>query len=484
KRIGAFTRASLELQIAAGMPVRYGKCYPAQEENVCFSVFEYQDEYAGEYAGEEAFYMVQDLINGVPYDIVHTISRLRKLQYEGLQDPITGATEPEKPVIAVTGTNGKTTTTRLIAHLARTAGYEVGNTSSDGIYINGQLIEEGDTTGFLSAETILLDPSVNFAVLEVARGGILKSGLAFLHCDIGIVTNVAADHLGLKDIHSIEEMAEVKSVVVQAVRENGYSILNADDELVLQMRHLVNSKIALYSLDPENPAVLDHIAGGGVAAVLQHGCLVLYHGHETVVVAKADAIPLSMGGRARFNIANALAATLAAYAAGFDIETVRKGLCSFAPSAEQTPGRMNIFRFPDFEIMIDYAHNTHGLKALGGFLEATEATRKVGIIAVMGDRREEDITSLGATAAQLFDLVIIRENEDFRDRHFSEIRALLEQGIQASGSSCEVLVIPNEMAAIAYAVETAVPGSFITVISENIPEAIALLQRLQTAPVI
>ncbi|MEL6930436.1 MAG: cyanophycin synthetase, partial [Cyanobacteria bacterium J06600_6] len=283
------------------------------------------------------------------------------------------------PIVAITGTNGKTTTTRLTAHIYRQTGKVVGFTATDGIYIQEYLVEQGDNTGPYSAGAILRDPTVEVAVLETARGGILRSGLAFDSCDIGVVLNVAADHLGLGGIDTIEQMAKVKGVVAETVKAEGYAILNADDPLVAAMADKVNCKVAYFSLNPDNPIIIEHARRNGLAAVYENGYLSILEGKWTLRVEKAVNMPMTMGGTAPFMIANALASCLATFAQGVDIEKIRQGVRTFQMSAEQTPGRMNMFELKNYQVLLDYAHNPHGFKAVGDFVRNWQGA-KIGVV--------------------------------------------------------------------------------------------------------
>ncbi|RAU83020.1 cyanophycin synthetase [Pontibacter arcticus] len=383
------------------------------------------------------------------------------------------------PIIAVTGTNGKTTTTRLIAHMVKSKGYQVGFTTTDGIYIQDKLLEKGDTTGSYSAEFVLRDPTVNFAVLECARGGLLRSGLGFQQCDIGIVTNVSSDHLGLKDIHTLEDLANVKAVIPKSVSKDGYAVLNADDDLVYAMADELECKVAFFSMDENNPRILKHIAKGGLAAVFENGFISIFKNSYKIRIDRVADIPLTFGGKAKFNIENILAATLAGYISHFEIEDIKTALRTFLPSPSKTPGRMNLFKFPDFEVLVDYAHNVGGMKAIGTFLEEVEATRKVGIIAGVGDRREEDFYELGQVAGQIFDEIIIRLDEDLRGKTPEQITEPLIQGIKSIAPNKSIRIIPQEMRAIAYALELATPGSFISVFTEDMQEAVKMVESFK-----
>jgi cyanophycin synthetase len=376
------------------------------------------------------------------------------------------------PIIAVTGTNGKTTTTRLIAHIVKTLGYKVGFTTTDGIYIQNRMVEQGDCTGPLSAEFVLKDPTVDFAVLECARGGILKAGLGFHNCDVGIVTNVAADHLGLKDIHTIEDMARVKGVVPESVLPGGYAILNADDDLVYDMRKGLDCNVALFSLDEHNPRIVKHCEAGGLAAIVENGYVTISKGMWKIRVDKVVNIPLTFSGKAVFMIQNILPAVLAGFVNGFKVEDIRLALETFIPSPAQTPGRMNLFQFRNFEVMVDYAHNPAGFQAVARFLERVEARPKVGIIAGVGDRRDEDIIQLGQVAGQMFDEVIIRQDKNLRGRTEEEIITLMMQGIHSVDAAKKVQVIRKESEAIDMAIRNAVKGSFITICSDVVPDAL------------
>lgn len=351
------------------------------------------------------------------------------------------------PILAVTGTNGKTTTTRLLAHIYRQTGKVVGYTSTDGIYLGEYLVEKGDNTGPLSAGVILKDPTVEVAVLECARGGILRSGLAFDRCDVGVVLNVAADHLGLGDIDTIEQMARVKGVIAEAVSADGYAVLNADDPLVAQMAQNVKGKVAYFSMNPDNPIITDHLRRDGMAAIYENGYVSIYEGEWTLRVEKAVNMPVTMKGMAPFMIANALAACLAAFVNGVDIELIRQGVRTFNPGANQTPGRMNLFDLRDFSVLIDYAHNPAGYEAVGEFVKNWQGDR-LGVIGGPGDRRDEDLMLLGQIAARIFNYIIIKEDDDRRGREKGEVADLILKGMLSENPNQEHIVILDEIEAI------------------------------------
>ena len=381
------------------------------------------------------------------------------------------------PIIAVTGTNGKTTTTRLLAHIAKTAGHKVGFTTTDGIYINNIMMQRGDCTGPQSAEFVLKDPTVDFAVLECARGGILRAGLGFSTCDIGIVTNIAADHLGLRDINTLEDMARVKAVVPESVQPNGYAILNADDELVSKMSKDLRSKVAYFSMDENNPLIKRHCAKGGLAAIAENGFITICKGNWKIRVDKIVNIPLTFRGKAVFMVQNILPAVLTAFIRNFDMEDIRLALETFIPSPVQTPGRMNMFEFKKFTVMVDYAHNPAGFQAIARFLERIDAKPKIGIIAGVGDRRDEDIIALGTLAAKMFDEVIVRQDRNLRGRSENEIIELMLQGIHTVDANKKIVVIPSEPEAIDYAFQHAKKGSFIIICSDVVPDALDQIMR-------
>lgn len=388
--------------------------------------------------------------------------------------------EPSRiPIIAVTGTNGKTTTTRLISHIMKMVGKKVGYTTSDGVYIQNRLLMTGDCTGPSSAEFVLRDPTVNMAVLECARGGLLRAGLAFDMCDIGIVTNVAADHLGMKGIHTIEQMAKVKGVIPESVNPNGYAILNADDDLVFNMRKPLKCNVALFSMDENNPRIKRHAKNGGVSAIYENGYVTIYKGEYKYRVEKAVNIPLTFGGKAHFMIQNVLPAVLASYLHGLKLDDIKTALATFIPSPGQTPGRMNMFNFKNFDFLIDYAHNAAGLTALKQFVDNVDATVKVGIIAGVGDRRDEDTRELGRIAASMFDEIIIRQDKNLRGKKDTEIIALIKEGIEEIDGNIKQTIIPKESDAIKHAIKNAMDGSLITCFSDVVPDALDLVMEFK-----
>ena len=387
------------------------------------------------------------------------------------------------PIIAITGTNGKTTTTRLVAHIAKGAGYKVGYTTSDGVYIQNQLLMKGDCTGPVSAQFVLKDPTVDFAVLECARGGILKNGLAFQNCDIAIITNVSTDHIGLGGIESIEQMAKVKAVVAETVFSYGYAILNADDDLVFAIKNDLNCNIGLFSMDENNPRIKKHCSGGGLAAVYENGYVTILKGTWKIRVEKVADIPITFGGKATHNIMNTLPAILATYLyRNIKVDDIKGALQTFIPSAKLTPGRLNFFKFKNFEFLVDFAHNQAGLLLLADFLSKIDGHPKVGIISGTGDRRDNDIKDLGRISASCFDEIIIRQDKNLRGRTAVEIVNLLVEGInEAKTKEIPVKIIYNEREAIMYAYQHAVPGSLITIMCDVVAEALDLIKELKEA---
>ncbi|NET33557.1 MAG: cyanophycin synthetase [Cyanothece sp. SIO1E1] len=379
------------------------------------------------------------------------------------------------PIIAITGTNGKTTTTRLIAHIFKQTQQVVGYTTTDGIYINDYLVEAGDTTGPQSAQVILQDPTTEVAVLETARGGILRSGLGFDTCDVGVVLNVAADHLGIGDIETVEDLAHLKSVVVESARPNGYAVLNADDPRVAKMAQRVKAQVAYFSMNPDSELVRSHTQQGGLAAVYENGYLSILKGDWTLRIETAASVPLTMGGLAPFMIANALAASLAAFAQGVRIEDIRLALKTFKASVKQTPGRMNLFNLGDYHALIDYAHNPASYEALAGFVRNWPG-ECIGVVGGPGDRRDEDFVNLGQLSADMFDRIVVKEDDDTRGRPRGDAAQLILQGIEQSQGKCVYESILNEADAIRSALDRAPAKSLVVILPESVSRAISIIE--------
>jgi cyanophycin synthetase len=381
------------------------------------------------------------------------------------------------PLIAITGTNGKTTTARIIAHIAATAGYSPGLTTTDGIYINGNMIEEGDCTGPVSSTKVLQDSSVDFAVLECARGGLLRAGLAFNQCDVGIVTNVAEDHLGLRSIDTVEDMALVKSIIAETVKPDGVAILNADNNHTYQMRSRVKCRVALFSTNPKSDRIIQHSREGGMTAVIKEGKIIVMNGSRIIFREKIQNIPLAYEGKAVYMIENIMAAVLGALAAGIQADIIGEALRSFMPTFEALPGRTNLIPFKDFSFILDYAHNFHSITALGKLVNSFPSVCKVGIITAVGDRRDIDIINIGKVSAGLFDQIIIRVDEDTRNRNEQEIINLLYTGILQVNEKIPVEVVKKESDAVNYAITNAVSGSIIVLFSENLKSSYHIIQE-------
>ncbi|MBH8564234.1 cyanophycin synthetase [Nostoc sp. CENA67] len=380
------------------------------------------------------------------------------------------------PILSVTGTNGKTTTTRLLAHIYKQTGKVVGYTTTDGTYIGEYLVEAGDNTGPQSAHLILQDPTVEVAVLETARGGILRSGLGFESANVGVVLNVAADHLGIGDIDTIEQLANLKSVVAEAVTPDGYAVLNADDRRVAAMAEKTKANIAYFTMNPDSELVRKHIQKGGVAAVYENGYLSIVKGDWTHRIERAENIPLTMGGRAPFMIANALAASLAAFVQNVTIEQIRAGLKTFRASVSQTPGRMNLFNLGNYHALVDYAHNPASYEAVGAFVRNWNTGQKIGVIGGPGDRRDEDFVTLGKLAAEIFDYIIVKEDDDTRGRPRGSASDLMTKGITQVKPDSRYEVILDETQAINKGLDMAPNNGLVVILPESVSRAIKLIK--------
>ena len=388
-------------------------------------------------------------------------------------------TSSRVPIIAVTGTNGKTTTTRLISHIMKEAGRHVGYTTTDGVYVNDEQLMKGDCGGPKSAQLILKDPTVDTAVLECARGGILRAGLGFDSCDVAVVTNVAADHLGMKGIHTVDQMAHLKSVVPESVHENGYAVLNADDDRVYAMRKKLQCMPVLFSMKDDNTRLSEIRETGGLCVVLTDKKVTVWDGPNTYFIDNIENIPLSFGGRAAFMIENILAAVAAAYTQKVSPEVIRRSLRNFTPSPELTPGRMNLFQFKHYDVLVDYCHNPAGMIAIKKFIDNSSYLYNTGIICGIGDRREEDILEIGRLSAEIFCKIIIREDSDLRGKAAGESSAILKRGIESSCFNPPLVSIPNEKQALLFAMENALPGTLVMLCVENIEEITGMLKLMQ-----
>ncbi|MBA2531234.1 MAG: cyanophycin synthetase [Nocardioidaceae bacterium] len=387
------------------------------------------------------------------------------------------------PIVAITGTNGKTTTARMIAHIFKSMGRKVGMTSTDGVVIDERLLIRADASGPKSARMVLQNPRVDFAVFEVARGGILREGLGYERNDVGVVLNVQPDHLGLRGIDTVEQLADVKAVVVEAVPRDGSAVLNADDPLVRQMRRRCSGQVVWFSMaapdDPVRELIDSHCRRGGRAVVLDSSdkgeMIVVRHGRRDMQLAWTHLLPATFNGRARMNVQNSLAAAAAAFAAGAPLHDIRQGLRTFSTSYYLSPGRLNSIEVNGVNVLIDYCHNAPGMRMLGDFVDrigdSMQLTSdlakpsRIGVVATAGDRRDEDMRELGSVAAEHFDVVIVREDTALRNRRRGDTSTLVAEGVSArmrEGARCkQVEIVLAEIDAVRHAMARANKGDLV-----------------------
>ncbi len=377
------------------------------------------------------------------------------------------------PIASITGTNGKTTTSRMVAHIFKMAGRKVGLTSSDGVYIDGALTVEGDMTGPVAARMVLRDSTVDIAVMETARGGLLRRGLGYRRCDVSAVLNVKADHLGLKGINTLEELAEIKRTVAEVAKDTVW--LNADDPLTLAMAdHTKAEHIGYVTMDSSHALVAEHIQAGGRAVVLEAGMggrmITIYDGGKHIPLLWTQAIPATLDGKAVHNEQNAMFAAGIAYAMGFTLEEIRHGLRTFDNSFFQAPGRMNVCDDHPFKVILDYGHNPHAIQAMVELCDRLETKgRKIVMIAAPGDRRDEDIVDIAKAVAGHFDHYICRRDDNTRGRDRDEVPQMLRRALLEADVSAEsVQMIPDEVEALDAALRMAASGDLVLAFGDKI----------------
>ena len=375
------------------------------------------------------------------------------------------------PIAAITGTNGKTTTARMLAHLVKMAGYTPGLTTTDGVYIDGQRTVEGDMTGPVSARMVLADPQIDFAVLETARGGLLRAGMGVRHVDVGAVLNVQSDHLGLKGIDTLEQLAEIKRIVVEVATE--CAVLNADDPNVLKMSGYTDARTICYvTMNPSHPLVREHIRAGGRACALEAGVngqmITLYDKGSHIPLLWTHLIPATLEGRALHNVQNAMVAASMAFSHGIKLDAIRQGLRTFDTTFFQAPGRMNVYNEHPFKVLFDYAHNAHAVGVMADLAQRLDVNgRRIVVLAGPGDRRDEDIRAIAEAAAGKFDHYICRRDDGLRGRDADEVPRILAERLRELGiADSAISRIADEQAATDAALRMAQPGDLVVVFAD------------------
>lgn len=382
------------------------------------------------------------------------------------------------PIISITGTNGKTTVTRMISHVLSLTGQRIGMTCSAGTYIDKECISQGDNTGPGSAQLILYNQKVETAVLETARGGIIRSGLGYDLADVGIITNIADDHLGQDGIHTLEDLAFVKSLVVEAVKPTGFAVLNADDDMTNYILPKVSCNIVLFARNRENKLLQEHLYKGGTAVVAEDGLVWIYKNNIKTKLMTIDEIPITFDGKAVCNIENSLAVMAGLVALGIPEQTIRLGMMSFKPNATANAGRFNLFDMGEFQVLIDYGHNRSGYQSVIEFINAFKAVRSVGIIGMPGDRLDESIIEVGKIAGQAFSRIYIKEDQDLRGRTAGEVANLLYIGALSAGLKSEdIKIIMSETDALREALASAMPGDLVVLFYEHFDPAFLIIQE-------
>jgi cyanophycin synthetase len=412
--------------------------------------------------------------------------RMHHYPYEGKERNVAGAIVdmmfkdiPKTiPLVSITGTNGKTTTTRLVSYVLSLAGYNVGMTTTGGIYINDKCIEKGDTTGPDSAMAVLLNKDVDAVVLESARGGIVRSGLAYDLADVGVITNITDDHLGIDGVETLEDLADVKSLIVEAVKDDGYAVVNADDPVSVTVLDRIKSNIIMFSKNKDNKYLINNVKKGGVGIYCHEGYICVEKDEESVQLMKVDEIGIAMNGKLAYNIENAMAACAALMSLNIDYSIISQGLKNFRSTEELNPGRFNIYNLQGVTVVLDYGHNIEGYKSVLQGALSMKHNRLIGVIGVPGDRLNSNMIDLGRISANYFDYIYIKEDLDLRGRNRGEVAEFLKKGVLQTGYKRKNLeVIYDEKEALIKAIDTSRYGDVIVVFFEKYEPLVDIIKK-------
>lgn len=382
------------------------------------------------------------------------------------------------PIVAVTGVNGKTTTVRLIAHMLRAGGRHVGMTCTDGIYLNDRRIDREDCSGPQSAQNVLMNPQVDAAVLETARGGILRAGLGFDLCDVAVVTNIGeGDHLGLSDVGDLEALAKVKRCIVEVLQPNGTAVLNAADPLVAGMASRATGKVTFFAYSGEEPVIQQHRDEGGRAVFVRDNHVVLAEGPREETIISLESVPLTRSGKIRFQVENVLAAVAAGLGLGIAKDTIRERLESFAPNLQHSPGRFNLFEIGGATVVVDYGHNPSALQAVIEAMNPLPGKHRTAVFTAAGDRRDCDMVRQGQIVGEAFDRIILYEDHYRRGRPDGQITSLIRQGLATATRTKEIQEVPGFFKAIDTALDSVRPGDVLLIQADTIDETIDYVRR-------
>jgi cyanophycin synthetase len=382
------------------------------------------------------------------------------------------------PIVSVTGVNGKTTVTRLIAHMIANTGKKVGMTCTDGIYVGGRRIDSGDCSGPQSARSVLMNPFVEAAVLETARGGILREGLGFDCCDVGIVTNVGeGDHLGLSDVETVEQLAVVKRCVIEGVHKQGFGVLKADDPLTAAMAERCKGRVIFFALSESDPVLQAHRKKGERVVFVRDGIIVMAEGEQETGVTTVNQIPLTHNGRIRFQVENVMAAVAACWGVGMPVPQIVSGLETFSAHMDKVPGRFNLLEVHGATVIADYGHNASSLLAVIDALSQFPHGHRTVVYSAAGDRRDVDMIRQGEILADHFDRIILYEDQYTRGRQPGEIAAMFKQGIDRGRRAREVYDVVGWENAVDRALKLIKPGDLMLLQADTIDATVQYLQR-------
>lgn len=383
------------------------------------------------------------------------------------------------PIVGVTGVNGKTTTTRLIAHIFHLSGKRVGMTSTDGVYFNGRRVDDGDCSGPKSAKRVLMNPNIDAAILETARGGMIREGLAFDKCDVAVVTNVGeGDHLGLGGINTVEQLAKVKRCIVDVVAKNGYAVLNAEDPLVAEMADYCKGNVLFFAHSADHPLLVKNRENNQRVVFTRDNAIIAAHGSSEFVLLPFDRIPITHNGKIKFQIENAMAAIAAAWVQGIPVEVIRAGLESFSSSANGSPGRFNIVKYNQSTLIIDYGHNSSALKSLLGAMSSFPNSRRSAVYSAAGDRLDDDMIRQGQMLGHHFDRVILYEGSYCRGRKPGDIVHLFREGLALGARVRETKWFSTWAESVQHALDSAMPDELILIQADVVDETIEFFNKL------